>query len=283
MAKLANTETHTPWLKASIMGPSGSGKSSLGATCPRPLILLSEKQGKDPALARARQLGLPDPTIVEVDCLQDYRDCIKSMNGNPAEPFRWIGDDGKLVVEMDPWPETLVVDSLTDACELVEASIRKDAPPKKGEDGLDTFSQRHWVELKRRCQRLIRAFRDVNANVLFLSLVDEKTTDTSDGNTTRTIVPALPMRKLPDILMQATNVCGYMQRKVVRDDNGSVLRGDAPEGERGNMVLAVKVITNAPSYIKVKPCDALDDLEIPDFTSWVERWREHVAQGGAKS
>jgi hypothetical protein len=276
MAKLADPNTHTPYLKAGIMGPSGSGKSSLGATAPRPLILLSEKQGKDPALARARALKLPDPTIVEVDSLQDYRDCIKSMHGDRSKPFRWVAQDGTCIVEMDPWPETLVLDSLTDACELVEASIRQDAPPKKGEDGLDTFSQRHWNELKRRCQRLIRAFRDLDCNVLFLTLVDEKTTETSDGVTTRSIVPMLPMRKLPDILMQATNVCGYMQRKVVRDEDGSVLL----DGESRNMVLAVKVITNAPSYVKVKPCEGLDDLEVPDFTSWVERYREHV-NGGA--
>lgn len=280
MAKLADLNSHTPYLKAGIMGPSGSGKSSLGATAPRPLILLSEKQGKDPAVARARALGLPDPTIVEVDCLQDYRDCIKGFHGDRSKPFRWVTQDGAVLLEMDPWPESVVIDSLTDACELVEEAIRKDAPPKKGEDGLDTFSQRHWNELKRRCQRLIRAFRDLDANVLFLSLVDEKTTETSDGVTTRSIVPQLPMRKLPDILMQATNVCGYMQRKVVRDENGGVVREETPDGENGNMVLAVQVITNAPSYVKVKPCTALDDIEVPDFTSWVERYREHVANGG---
>lgn len=279
MAKKASNAITDAWFKASVMGPSGAGKSSLGATAPRPLIALSEKQGKLPCLARARALGLPEPTIVEVDTLQDYRNLLKSLHGDRAKPFRWVEPDGTVVVEMDPWPETIVLDSLTDACELVEREIRRDAPPKKGDDGLEVFSQRHWNELKKRCQRLIRGFRDVEAHVLFLTLTDERMNETTDGVTTRSIAPSLPMRKLPDILMQSTHLCGFMQRKPLRDKDGTVVREETSDGERGNVKLAVKVVTNAASYIKVKPCEGLDDLEIPDFTSWVERWREHIGVG----
>lgn len=276
MARKVDPASHEQWLKCSIMGPSGSGKSSLGATAPRPLIALSEKQGKESALARARQLQLPDPIIVEMDTLQDYRDLLSSMHGDRSKPFRWVAHDGSEVLTMEQWPETLVVDSLSDACELVEQAIRREAPPKKGDDGLEVFSQRHWNELKKRCQRLIRAFRDVQAHVLFLSLVDERTVETSDGMTTRTVQPQLPMRKLPDILMQATHMCGLMQRRPKRQDDGTVLRRSAEDGEPENIVLEVRVLTNAPSYIKVKPHEALNDVEIPDFTSWVERWRAYI-------
>lgn len=276
MAKLTDNTSGMAWLKAGIMGPSGSGKSSLGATAPRPLIVLSERQGKDPALARARALGLPEPTIVEVDSLDDYRDLVRSLHADRAKPFRWQTKAGETVVTMDPWPETIVIDSLTDACELVEQSILTEAPPKRGEDGLDVFSQRHWAELKKRCQRLIRALRDVDAHVLFLTLTDERTTETSDGVTTRELGPALPMRKLPDILMQATNVFGLIQRKEVRDETGAVAKDEA-----GNRRLAVRCTFAAPAWVKVKPSDALNDTEDPDFAAWVAKWRAHVTGGAA--
>lgn len=261
MAKLIPPGDEIIYVKAAVHGASGSGKSSMGATSPRPLILMSEKQGRTPARKRAKELGRGQPTIVEVDSLQDYRDCVKALHGPKNEPFRWVDREGNVVCEMDDWPLTIVLDSLTDACELVVDDIRRDAPPKRGEDGLEVFSQRHWNELKKRCSRLIRAFRDAPVHVLFLSLLDEKVTETTDGTTTRLVGPMMPMRTLPDILMQATNVAGILTRRSEND----------PENPEGDKLLVWEVVTNGPAWVKVKPYRPLGDREVPDFASWVER------------
>lgn len=267
MARLSD-EKEEIYVKALISGESGDGKSSFGATAPRPLIVLSEKQGRISARKRAAELGRGQPTIVEVDSLQDYRDLLRSMKGSKDEPFRWVDQSGAMVVEMNPWPESIVLDSLTDACQLVEEDILRDAPPKKGEDGLPVFSQRHWAELKKRCHRLFRAFRDVPAHVVFLCILEERVTETSDGRSTRSIGPSLPMRKLPDLLMQATNVAGIIRRSVKRLDDG---KKDLDDDNQTQLVF--EVYTSGPSMMKVKQYRPLRDVENADFSDWVERVR----------
>lgn len=271
MARLIPEGDEVFWVKALVSGQSGAGKSALGATAPRPLILLSEHQGRLSAQKRARDLGREPPTIVEVDSLQDYRDAIHALKGRRDEPFRWVDATGATVVEMDPWPESVVLDSLSDACELVVDAIKAEAPPKRGDDGLEVFSQRHWNELKLRCARLFRAFRDVKAHVLFLATLDERLTETTDGVSTRTLGPNLPMRTLPDLVMQATNVAGIIERTAVRDP-------DNPEGDR---ILRWRVRTNGPAWMKVKPFRPLGDFIDPDFSAWVEEIRGAVSRGEA--
>ena len=54
-------------LKALIFGDTGTGKTTLGVTCPTPLIILSETQGEASIRAAAKEAGMPMPATALVE------------------------------------------------------------------------------------------------------------------------------------------------------------------------------------------------------------------------
>jgi hypothetical protein len=257
-------------LKALVSGLSGAGKSAMSVTMPGPaLVLLSETQGRTTIAKRSRELGVPMPDILQVTKLEDYRCVVRAFHTHTGDgPFRILRKDGSLLKELAAKPRSVSVDSITDACELVYEEIKEDAPLKQGEDGLPVFTQRHWTELEARCARLFRVFRDLEAHVLFLAILEERVTETSDGKSTRLIGPQLPQRRLPAKLMQCTNVAGILSRSARRD----------PENPNGDRVLTWEVQTIGPSDVMVKPFRPLPDFAPPDFDAWVRAclYDEHV-------
>lgn len=245
-------------LKALVYGKSGTGKSSFGVSAPNPLILLSEQQGIPHIRAAAIRLGRATPATVTawiskhvlvMECLDDYRMIIKALHGDRSKPFVVINDAGDTVFTSEQWPDSVVLDSVTDVCEMISLEIREQSPPKVGKDGLPVDSERYWNVLLDRAQKLIRAFRDVDANVLFLCLQDDRTTGEGD-DAVRWVGPQLPMRKLPGALMAAVNVVGITYRQI-----------KAKVAEYG-------IRTIGPDYVDVKPFPPLLPLEVTDFTSW---------------
>lgn len=244
------------WVKAAVYGPPGTGKSDFGTSAPRPLILLSERQGIRTIRSAAARRGLPMPIVLAVETLQDLRDVLRALHGPRDRPFRVLS--GTEVAYEGEWPESVVIDSLTDVCELVEAEIRKESPPEKAKDGLEKWTERHWAALRDRCEKLIRAFRDVPAHVVFLCLQDDRMVGEGE-EAARQVQPALPMRALPSVLSAAVNVVGVTSR-AIRD-----------RGEDGQRQIAYEVRTVGPSHYLLKPYRPLRDLEEPDFSSWVAR------------
>lgn len=263
------------YLKVLLTGTSGSGKTRFGATAPRPLILLSERQGMRTIRDTAKLLGRPMPEVLLIRNLQDYRQVLRGLHGPKDQPLRVyaaakidtpIGKEPGLILEMNPWPETIVIDSLTDACELVRAEVLADSPPQKGEDGLDVISMRHWGEFRERATKLVRSFRDVPLHVIFLCLQDERITETSNGVTTRYIGPSLATSKMPPSVTAAVNVAGIM----LRAQRPGAKTADGKEGDR-EIRYAVK--TAGPDWMEVKPYRPLRDVEVPDFADWLRRIR----------
>jgi hypothetical protein len=245
------------WVKAGLYGPPGSGKTDFGVSAPKPLILLSERQGLRSIKAAAARRGVPVPTVLAMDNLQDYRDVLRALHGPKDQPFRIVTGRGEVAHEGE-WPETVVLDSLTDACELVEAEVRKESPPEKAKDGLERWTERHWSALRDRCERLIRSFRDAPVHVLFLALQDDRTVGEGE-EAARQVGPSLPMRALPGVLAASVNVVGITSR-AFRD-----------RGEDGQREIAYEIRTVGPSFYLLKPFRPLLDLETSDFASWVQR------------
>lgn len=245
------------YLKALVYGQPGSGKTNFGVSAPKPLILLSEHQAVPHLRAAAERMGVAPPMVLAMDNLMDYRHVLMACRADKAQPFVVRDTDGNEVFKAKEWPETVVLDSLTDACELVSEEIRSQSPPKVGKDGLPVDSERYWNVLADRASKLIRSFRDLPMNVLFLCLLDDRVTGEGD-EAKRTIGPALPMRKLPNTLQAAVNVVGVTYRK----------RGNAKDGVRP---MVYGIMTTGPDYMALKPFPPLRDQEVTDFSSWCKR------------
>lgn len=264
MRRIDDDTAGESFVKAAIYGPPGTGKTDFGVSAPKPLILLSERQGLATVRSASVRRGVPVPPTFYMETLEDYRDVLRALHGPKTQPFRITrktkSGDPEIVFEGE-WPETVVLDSLTDACELVENEVRKEAPPEKAKDGLERWTERHWAALRDRSEKLIRAFRDTPVHVLFLALQDDRTVGEGD-EASRVVQPALPMRALPSFLASCVNVVGITSRRI------------EDRGDDGQRRVVYEVRTIAASHYMLKPYRPLRDLEEPDFASWVSRVRE---------
>lgn len=260
------------FIKAAIYGPPGTGKSSFGVTAPNPLILLSERQGIAHIRAAAARLGRSVPPVLFMESLADYRMVLRALMTGAGKPTITVANDKGTVFYTGPYPSTVVLDSLTDACRLVTDEVMLEAPPEKAKDGLDKVSERHWAAQRDRSEKLIRAFRNVPAHVLFLCLADDRTSGEGDQQT-RSVTPALSMRALPGFLCAAVNVVGITTREI----------GKTRDETTGDRDIEFGIRTIGPSYFMLKPYRPLRDVEVPDFSSWVARltaeWNLHDAAG----
>ena len=279
-----DTSSESPWVSAVVYGRSGAGKSSLGVTAPKPLILLSEAQGMLAIRQAAKRLGVPVPPVIFLETLEDCRNVLRALRGPKTEPFRVLevvgydpetgqalrDDTGavkrRVVFELPAaeWPETVVLDTTTDMMRLVEQEIREQSPPKQGRDGLPVDSERFWNVLGDRCKNVLYGFRDAPLHKLFLCQEDDR--DIGEGDEKRrNLGPAMPMRKLPALLSGCGNLTAYAYRREVRENQ--------------NVRVVYGVMTTGPEYMMLKPCAPLRPAERADFSFWVKAIRGTLEGG----
>lgn len=252
------------WLKALVYGEPGSGKTNFGVSAPNPLILLSESQAVANVRDAAKRMKRPRPSTLVMDKLDDYRHVLRALHGDPTKPFVVADDNGNVILKLDVWPETVVLDSITDIAKMVGTEIREQSPQKMGKDNLPIDSERYWNVLADRTEKLIRAFRDVPRHVLFLALLADKEIGEGDEKS-RWVGPQMPMKAMPNILMAAVNVVGITYRtrskEVVTD----------PVTKKPSRPMMYGIATTGPDHMKTKPYPPLRDAEVTDFSSWVAR------------
>lgn len=251
------------FLNVAIYGKPGTGKTSMGVSAPKPLILLSEAQGMLHVEQAAQRLGKPIPPVLYCDHLQDYRNVARALWGSREEPFRVFEtyEEGgekkrKLKYELSEWPESVVIDTLTDVCRLAISEIREQSPPKAGKDGLPVDSQRFWNVLGGRIDQLIFTFRDAPCHTVFLCQVDDREVGDEDEKR-RQMTPDLATRKHASTLCSAVNVVGYSYRRELRG--------------KGQAELQYGVMTVGPEYMMLKPLRPLRDIEVPNLGNWIDR------------
>lgn len=252
-------ESDTKELKALVYGRPGTGKTSFGVSAPRPLILLNERQAVPHIRGAARRLGVPMPAVLYIESLEDYRNVLRGLHGDKGRPFVVMNQEGAVVLQLEQWPLSVVLDSATEMCDLVSKEIRELSPQKSGKDGLPIDSERYWNVFSDRTIKLIRAFRDVPLNILFLCLLADKEVGEGDEKS-RWVGPRMAMRAFPDALAAAVNVVGvtYRRRLEALDANG-------------DRKLEYGIATTGQAYMELKPYRPLRDHEVMNFASWCQR------------
>lgn len=261
MQRIDQDESERYW-KVMVYGDSGSGKTSLGVTAQSlgpTLVLLSERQGMAAIRHAARRLGMAVPTVLLMTEMGDYRAVANALHGRKDLPFKVVNSKGETLLELEQWPVTVVLDSVTDAVgNMLVASIRRQAPQKKDDDGLPIDADRFYNVLRDKTSNFATEFRDCPVNILFLALLDDK--EVGKGkDAKRRVGPKFPMKGLDAIFASATNVVGQSYRTI----------------SGGKPVFQVATLT--PGHILTKACEPLRPIEVPDFGEWVRRLNDHSA------
>jgi hypothetical protein len=248
------------YLKALVYGNPGTGKTSFGVSAPKPLILLSERQGVPHVRAAARRLGRHVPPTLHIERADDLRLVLRALMSARGEDFMVSDREGKPVVRLEGyWPETVVLDSFTDMNRLLADEIDRESPPKLGKDNLPVRSDRFWGVFMDRTSRLIRTFRDIPYHLVILALLDDRTEGEGES-AERHVGPQCEYKRAQGTLAAAVNVVGVTYRRArTRKEQVQEI-----EYEYG-------ITTCAPGYYLTKPYRPLRDSEVPDFTSWVQR------------
>ena len=183
---------HSP-MKILLYGQSGAGKSWAASSCPKPAVLLTERNG----LQSIRHSN-PEAKVAYCSNANDVRDFIvAAMKGELSEAGC----------------ESIVVDSLTEIQRLFADEILG----SKGEENA-TMSLQDWGILTDKMRRFMRVMRDIDMNVVCTALVEHQP-DEASGSVR--VFPAFQGKKLAGEVAQYFNVVGYVFKKEGKDSDGN--------------------------------------------------------------
>lgn len=151
-------------IKAVVYGPAGSGKTTLCASLPNPVILSAEA-----GLLSLRKANLPYIVVESFDALTEAYNWV--MKSNEAKQF-----------------QTICLDSVTEIAEVVLADLKaKNKDPRKA-----------YGEVQDNMLALLRDFRDLKEKNVYFSAKQDKIKDDSTGAIF--FGPMMPGAKLPQQL-----------------------------------------------------------------------------------
>jgi len=266
---LLNTAAQTRRYLITIYGASGTGKTTLGTTAPKPLFLLTERQGYESIRDAS---GVTPPTFF-IGSYLDLRAAIMILRSSKSPIADLIAHfvpeeerDAALAAMPYLVPETIVLDSLTEAFALVSSGVEKDSPAKVAKDGLPERGMRATGAIIDRCIGLLRTLRDLLANdfhVLLLSHLDDR--DVGEGDSkSRVIGPTAPMRRIGAQIPHVSNAVGISERrKRVK------ARREGDEQHQTETVWCVNF--SGSDWMITKSIHGLRDIEHADVGKWLAR------------
>lgn len=175
-----------------IFGFSGTGKTWLAAMSPKPLIILTERNGIT-SIGHAN----PDATIAEVSSADELFEIVLQAKNGYVEY-------NKQKIYFD----TLVVDSLTECQRLIRDRILQ-------RNKREEMILKDWNTLANHMERFVRALRDLPVHVICTALC-EKYHEDSSGKIH--VQPMFDGKKTGQQISQYFNFVGYYFRKEAQKD-----------------------------------------------------------------
>lgn len=188
-------------IKAVVYAGPGSGKTTFGGTCPKPIFASAEG-----GLLSIAHLA---PAYAEIKTLQDL-----------AELLAFLRKGGHGF-------ESVVIDSITEISEIIKADIEK----RTGK----AMQIQDFGTLAKKIRDILRGFRDLDMHVLFIA--QEKVE--KDGDKIERVMPSLN-GKSADEIAYFMDVVGYLtidpgtqERKVITNPSPKLITKDRT-GQIGN-------------------------------------------------
>lgn len=209
-------------VKAVIYGASGSGKTSFAGGAEKAIFASAE--------GGLLSIAKKNPNYVDIKSLQDLIDLLGFLNK---------GASGY---------ETVIIDSITEINDIIKGEIeKKTGKPMQLQD---------WGTLQKRIVAILRGYRDLDMNVLFIAQEKEGAKD--ENGASQKIVPNLN-GDMAERIAYFMDIVGYIY--VTKT------------GEH-------KVITaSSPRYLTKDRTDLVSNDEDPNFQVWIDKVREMKTSG----
>lgn len=219
-----------------LYGDVGVGKTHAVSLAPKPLVLLTEKNG----LATIK-VSNPDAHVVIVTNVQELREVIgHAMRGTLHELFGGKPED----------VGTFVVDGLTEVQQLFKDDINSQ---KKGDD--QQFSVRDWGTLADKMRFFMRTLRDLPYATVCTALVNQIMLE---GDPTKYMRPLFQGKKTASEVAQYFSGVAYLFKRMVKEGDGD----DAKE------VVKRLAMFDGPSRYTCKPLHHLNGVVELDVNDW---------------
>ena len=189
----AGTANLSAPIKVLIYGDSGAGKTTLAASSPRPLFLLTERQGV-PSISAEN----PDALIMFIETADHLRQAILQAKTGKIEGQTF---------------DTLIVDSLTEAQRMVRDEIL--IKSRRTE-----MTLQDWGKLADKTRALIRALRDLPCPVVCTALMEDQMIE---GTGQRNVYPLFAGKKTKSEIAQWFTIIGCLYRKDAKVEDGKTV------------------------------------------------------------
>lgn len=227
-----------------LYGHSGTGKTHCASTAPRPLILLTEKNGE-----ATLQFSNPAAGVAYARNMDEVREVTQYVQSGQA------AKDGY---------QSLVVDGLTDLQRLIVL----DVTGGKTEE----MTLKHWGAITTRMRSFVMWLRDIPDLHSVATALAEVEKDEVTGK--RYVCPKFMGKVMPDEVPGYFSVVGYCFKREAgqgRSWNGTAQQQTEGEAIQGAVARTVEhlVAVEGPDGLIAKPCGPLTGLLRPDISEWV--------------
>lgn len=229
--KTFSAKTHK--VKAVVYGKSWVGKTTFGATAPKPIFASSE----------GGLLSIADksPDYVEIKSIADLKELLTYLR---TQKHKY---------------ETVIIDSITDINETLKAEIEKSTGK--------SMQLQDWGVLSKRMREILKGFRDLDMHVLFIA----QETMEKDGENIAQCLPSLN-GKLATEISYFMDIVGYItidtkgDRKVWTNPNPKTLSKDRTKQIGNNTAPDFSVWVD-----KVKGIEISEEEVVYETPAWIEK------------
>lgn len=179
-------------IKGLVYASAGTGKSWLVAKSPRPVIISTERNG----LASIAHSN-PEAIVIEIENAGQLWEIVLDAKDSKLS----VQDEDGNEVEIEF--ETLVIDSLTEAQNLLKDQILIDAKR-------DEFILKDWNTLTNAMKKFVRLLRSLPCHVICTCLLE---TAYDDSSGSRNVQPLFEGKKTVQQISQYFNFVGYLYKK----------------------------------------------------------------------
>ena len=179
------------WL---LYGKSGTGKTTLAATFPSPILLLDVGDKGTDSIADVK-----DVDVMDINTWDDIEDAYWWLESNPSKY------------------KTVIIDTATGLQGVCIEKGLADKNKKAGNAGdFGTMTIREWGEVASRMKEWTLNFRDLDCNMVFLAQDRVFNVSEDEGSTDEVLMPEVGARLSPSICSHMNSIVSVIGNTYIR-------------------------------------------------------------------